>query len=135
MRFTLPQFIEHEAKIVGPLTFKQFIFIGLAGVIIFILYFSVPFSVFLVATVVLGISSLAFAFLKIGGRSFPSVLQSFFMFSLSPKIYLWKKKKIPLKIIIRKDVLKEEKKILSESVLKVAEKSQLKKLNIEIETK
>lgn len=134
MRFTLPQFIEHEAKIVGPLTFKQFIYIGLAGAIAFVLYYAVPFSVFLVAAIILGISSLAFAFLKVDGRSIPSVLQNFFMFSLSPKIYLWKNKEMPPKITIKKEEPKKEE-VAPESELRIAEKSQLKKLSAEIETK
>jgi len=31
MRYTVPQFIEHEAKIIGPLTFKQFTYLAMAG--------------------------------------------------------------------------------------------------------
>ena len=135
MRFTIPQFIEYETKIVGPLTFKQFIFVGLAGAISFVLYFSVPFTIFLAAAIILGLGSLALAFLKIDGLSLPSVLQNFFMFSLSPKIYLWKKREMPPKMIIKKEALKEEKEIAPESDLKIAEKSQLKKLSVEIETR
>ena len=135
MRFTVPQFIEYETKIVGPLTFKQFIFIGLAGAIGFVLYYSVPFAIFLAAAIILGIGSLALAFLKINGLSLTSVLQNFFTFSLSPKIYLWKKREMPPKMIIKKEALKEEKEIAPESDLKIAEKSQLKKLSAEIETR
>ena len=133
MRFTVPQFIEMEAKIVGPLTFRQFIFIGIAGGICFVLYFTFPFSLFLLATIVLGSGAVAFAFLKIGGRGLPTILGNFLKFSLAPKIYLWGKKEVPVEVFKKEVVKAEEKK--EELPLKIAEKSQLKKLRTQIETK
>jgi len=130
MRFTIPQFIEYEAKIVGPFTFRQFIFVGIAGAICFVLYLAVPFSIFLISCLVLGGGALAFAFLRVGGRSLSSVLGSFLRFNLTPKIYIWRKIKIPIKIL-KKEVAKKE----EELPLKIAEKSQLKKLRTRIETK
>jgi len=133
MRFTVPQFIEMEAKIVGPLTFRQFIFIGIAGAICFVLYFTFPFSLFLLATIVLGSGAVAFAFLKIGGRGLPTILGNFLKFSLAPKIYLWGKKEVPTEVFKKEMAKAEEKK--EELPLKIAEKSQLKKLRTQIETK
>jgi len=139
MRFTVPQFIEYETKIIGPFTFRQFIFVGIAGGLIFFLYFSfgkTNFFLFLVISIILAALSLALAFLQIGGRSLPGVLGSFFRFSLSPKIYLWKKREVPIKIIKKgeppstKTMENEE-----ELPLKIAEKSQLKKIKTRIETK
>ena len=132
MRFTVPKFIEHEAKIVGPLTFKQFIFIGIAGAICFALYFTVPFSIFLIASLVLGGGAMALAFLKIGGRSLPAILWNFLKFSISPKMYIWKKIEAPIKIFKKEEIKKEE--VEDELPLKIAEKSQLKKLRTQIET-
>lgn len=133
MRFTVPKFIEHEAKIVGPLTFKQFIFIGVAGAIGFILYFTVPFSIFLIASLILGGGAMALAFLKIGGRSLPTILGNFLKFSISPKMFIWRKIKAPIKVFKKKEVKKKE--VEEELPLKIAEKSQLKKLRTQIETK
>ena len=138
MRFTIPQFIEHEAKIIGPLTFKQVIFIGTAGVVCFILYFLVPFSVFLVACVILAGGGIALAFLKIGGRSLPLTLVNLLKFSVMPKIYIWKKREQPGINIYKKKT--EFRPALSagngeESPLKIGGKSQLKKLHTEIEIK
>lgn len=137
MRFTVPQFIEYEAKIVGPFTFRQFVYIGLAGAVCFILYFSVSFSIFLISSFLLVGGALAFAFLKIGGRSLFTIIGNFLRFNLTPKIYIWRKKEQPI------TVYKKEKKPSSakategeeELPLKIAEKSQLKKLRNKIETK
>ena len=137
MRFTVPQFIEHEAKIVGPLTFKQFVFVGLAAAIAFVLYFSLPFSVFLVACVILGGTAASLAFLKIGGRSLPVILANILKFNLTPKFYLWKKKEEAITVFQKEETLTAAKTENPEEglPLKIAEKSQLKKLKTQIETK
>ena len=88
MRFQVPQFIEHEAKVIGPLTFRQFIYIGVPGAIAFFLYFVAPFFIFVVASVFLGALGLMFAFIKIGGRSIPTILVEFSCFGISPIKYI-----------------------------------------------
>lgn len=133
MRFTVPQFIEYEAKIVGPLTFKQFVYIGIAAAICFILYFSVPFSIFLVSCVILGSIALALAFLKIGGRGLPTLVGNVLKFSLTPKMYIWRKSEKPI-MVFKKEIKKEAKETEEELPLKIAEKSRLKKLHTQIET-
>jgi hypothetical protein len=137
MQFQVPQFIEKEAKIVGPLTFKQFLYLGAAGVVVFFLYFYLATKsllAFVLITIFLGIGALAFAFLKIGGQPLFSILLKFLNFSFSSKIYLWKKKAIPPRIIKKEEKLKKEEPS-GEPILKVAEKSQLKKLSTQIETR
>lgn len=91
-QFTVPQFIEHKPKIVGPMTFQQFIYVGAAGVIGFLFYFTVPFYFFILITALLMSLALALAFGSSNGRPLPLVFKNFFTFTLKPKIYLWKKK-------------------------------------------
>lgn len=135
MRFTVPQFIEYEAKIIGPLTFRQFVYVGIAGAICFVFYFIAPFYIFLISCLFLGVFSLALAFLKIGGRTLPTILGNFLRFSLSSKIYIWKKTEAPV-MVFKKEVRKKEEATDKETLpLKIAEKSQLKKLRTQIETK
>ena len=132
-QFTVPQFIEHEPKIVGPLTFKQFIFIGIAAAICFIFYFTTPFFVFVLATIVVMGGGAALAFLKSGGRSLPVVLKNFFNFSRAPKMYLWKHREgLPPKIM---KIAPAPKEIEKASVPTVTGKSRLNVLSTQIETK
>ena len=131
MRFTVPQFIEHEAKIVGPLTFKQFTYVGIAGAICFMIYFSAPFSIFIIACVFIGGASVALAFLKVGGRSLPGVITNFLKFKLSPRMYLWKKKEGTISMLRKA----EKKETEEETSLKIVRKSHLKNIQTEIETK
>lgn len=135
MRFTIPQFIEHEAKIVGPMTFRQFIYIGVAGAAAFFLYFSASFSVFLISSIVLGVVASSFAFLKIGGKTLPSLLANLLKFTVSPKKYIWNKKE-KLVAVLKKEAVSEKENSNEEEIpLKIAGNSQLKKLHTKIETK
>ncbi len=132
MRFVVPQFIEHEAKIIGPLTFSQFIYVGMAGGVCFALYFILPFIFFIVASIILLGGALAMAFLRINGRPLLSVLGSFLKFNVMPKMYLWKKKDIP--VTRSRGQVKKSQNTEAELPLKVAEGSQLGKIKTHIES-
>lgn len=138
MRFTIPQFIEHTPKIIGPLTFKQFSFIGGAGAVCFVLYFLLPKTVFLIFSLILVGGGTAMAFFKINGKSLPLVLADMFKFGFESKIYVWKKKEQPIVLYKEKPVsIKQKPEEKKESLLKVGGQSRLKKIqtNIEIKTK
>ncbi len=137
MEFTVPQFIEKEPKIVGPFTFKQFIFIGIAGGICIFLFFTVSLFVFIIMTIVLLGGAFALAFLKVGKTSLPLFIKNFFSFLFKPKIYLWKKKTSPLRFLRKEkeEVKKKEEGIEEESKLKVNTGSRLDELFTRLETK
>lgn len=137
MEFTVPQFIEREPKIVGPFTFKQFIFIGIAGGVCLFLFFTVPLYIFIIAAIVLLGGAFALAFLKIGKTSLPVFIKNFFAFLFKPKIYLWKKKTSPPKFLRKEkvEVKEKEEEIEEESKLKVSTGSKLDELFTRLETK
>lgn len=135
MEFTVPQFIEKEAKIVGPFTFRQFIFIGTAGGICLLLFFILPLPAFIVVAVILLGGALALALLKVGKTSLPVFIKNFFIFIFKPKLYLWKKKTSPPKFLRRKKETRKEKKIEKKSELKVSKGGRLDELFTRIETK
>lgn len=91
MPFQIPQFIEREAKVVGPFTFKQFVYLAVPGAVGFFLYYTAPFSIFLIGTILLVGLGFALGFLKVGAKSLPALLLDFLHFTASPKIYKWKK--------------------------------------------
>lgn len=129
MQFTVPQFIEKETPIVGSLTFKQFIYLAIAGGLCFFLYFTLAktnFFLFLIISIIIIGVAFALAFLQIGGRPLPTILANAFKFSLSPKKYLWKPKETPVSVLNKE--VKEEIRETRELPLKIAEKSQLKKI-------
>ncbi len=122
-------------KIIGPLTFKQFLYIGGAAGICFLLHFLLPLFLFVPIAVLLMGGAFALAFLKIENYSLPEILKNFFFFSLSSKIYLWKKTMMPPKIIkIKKPKKKKkEKEKEKETQLKIGGKSHLTKLASRLE--
>jgi len=91
MRFQVPQFIETETKIVGPLTWKQFIWVAL-GVGLLLLLFRVltgPVLVFISVIVIAVFGSLAF--LRIEGLTLLEYLMKALGYALGPKKYLFRK--------------------------------------------
>jgi len=92
MRFQVPQFIEIEDKIFGPLTIKQFIYIaGGAGLSFMLFRFLYRPIAILLIIIVLGFS-VALAFYQVNNKPLIYVLQSAFGYFFSSKLYLWKKK-------------------------------------------
>ncbi|PIP86346.1 hypothetical protein COV42_01970 [Candidatus Campbellbacteria bacterium CG11_big_fil_rev_8_21_14_0_20_44_21] len=97
-RHQVPQFIEVEDKIFGPLSFKQFIYLlGGAG-FTFIMFRVFPlFLALLFAAPVIALS-LSLAFYKINSKPFIFTLEAGFKYIMNAKLYIWKKepkKQIP----------------------------------------
>ena len=86
----MPQFIEVESKIVGPLTLKQFIYIaGAIGLcVVFFAYLNIIVAFILSALVAVFGASLAFY--KINGKPFITVLEAGFNYYIGAKFFLWK---------------------------------------------
>ncbi|MDD2626617.1 MAG: PrgI family protein [Candidatus Methanomethylophilus sp.] len=99
MQYRVPQFIEEESKVAGPLTLKQALVVGLSGGVIFIMYFSfgeTNMFLFLVLSGIIAGAAVAMAFLKIDGRPFTQMMTYFMNFTIMPKLYLWKRKETPV---------------------------------------
>jgi len=95
-QYQVPQFIETEAKIVGPLTLKQFIYVGVAGLLIFMLFFVLRVFFWFIVSAIIAVVALAFSFGKYNGQTLPVVLKNAFLYMWQPKLYLWKKEEAPL---------------------------------------
>jgi hypothetical protein len=136
MDFTVPQFIGREPKLMGPFTFKQFLYIIIPGAISFVLYFIIGKKnspLFIFVSIVLFGMGLALGFVKIKGYTLPTFFKNFFFFSVASKMFLWRKKVKPSKY---QGVVKMEKeKAGKEAPLRVSEQSHLQKLSTHIETK
>lgn len=69
-QFTVPQFIDVEDKIIGPITTRQFIIMLGAAMLIAVNYKIFDFSLFLFSSVIIFALTIVFAFVKINGRPF-----------------------------------------------------------------
>jgi hypothetical protein len=91
MQFQVPQFIETEDKVIGPLTLKQFLYLAAAGAISFALFFFLKTFLWIIATFILGSVGAALAFIKVQGRPLPKVLIAALSFYWKPRTYLWQR--------------------------------------------
>ncbi|HVU06503.1 MAG TPA: PrgI family protein [Thermodesulfobacteriota bacterium] len=92
MRFQVPQFIEVEDKIFGPLTLKQFLYLlGGAG-LSFLIYTFIK-NIVIDAILIVPILGfvLALAFYKINNKPFINVVEAAFTYYVGNKLYIWKK--------------------------------------------
>lgn len=90
MQFQVPQFIETEDKIIGPLTLKQFLYLGAAGFMVFLLYFILELWLWIIIAGVMLLTSATLAFIKINGRPIIVFLKSALNYVWNPKIYIFK---------------------------------------------
>ena len=91
MEYQVPQFIEVEDKVVGSLTFRQFVYIaGTAGLcVVFFAYLPLVLALLLsVPVIALGV---ALSFYKVNGKSFIQILEAGFNYYTGSKFFLWKK--------------------------------------------
>ena len=67
-QFVVPQFIDVEDKVIGPITVRQFIILLAGGGLIVIAYKLSDFALFLLQFVIFSFLTVAVAFIKINGR-------------------------------------------------------------------
>ncbi len=100
MRYQVPQFIEIEDKIIGPLTIKQFTYIVGGAGMVFIFYTFLPIYIAILLIAVVVPLSLALSFYKINNKPFIDFLESAFIYYTKQNLYIWKKE--PKKIEVKK---------------------------------
>lgn len=91
-QFTVPQFIDVESKIIGPITTRQFLIFLATAVVIGISYKIFDFALFLVITIVLVIIASVFAFYKVNGRPFHFFVLNFVQTLRRPNLRVWNHK-------------------------------------------
>lgn len=94
MAIKIPQNIDKEDKLVGPLTLKQFLYILGAGSVIFIIHkYYVDgylyFIEFIIISTLIAALAISLAFLKINGRPFIIFLGHVITYVFAPKIRFW----------------------------------------------
>ncbi len=92
MRFEVPQFIEIEDKIFGPLTWKQFVYVAGGGGLAAVLFFFTPFLVFLLLGIPVAALTFLLSFYPVNNRPFAIFLESAVTYLQGSKLYLWRKR-------------------------------------------
>ena len=91
MLFSVPQYIDVEDKIAGPLTAKQFLWMLGMGAILIVLWNIFEQGVFFVIAVPVCLTFAALAFYKPQGVHLVTFIGYGLSFLLQPKIYVWRR--------------------------------------------
>lgn len=92
MQFRVPQFIEVEDKLFGPLSFKQFVYLAGGMGIIYVLYKVLPFWIAIFLIIPVGALSGLLTFYKVNGKPFIFYLQASINYMFSGKLFIWKQR-------------------------------------------
>lgn len=90
-QYTVPQFIDVEDKIFGPVTVRQFLILLAGALIVFLAYRYGDFALFALVLALVGGLSLMFAFVKVNGQSFHYVILNITQTVRKPSLRIWKK--------------------------------------------
>ena len=90
MRYQVPQFIEVEDKIFGPLTLKQFIYLAGGGGLCLIFFSLLPLYLTVILAIPVIAASMALAFYEVNGRPLIHAVEHAFSYFIGRKLYLWK---------------------------------------------
>lgn len=118
-QFVVPQFIDVEDKIFGPITTRQFLILLIGGGIIYLAYELADFILFVIILSLVGALSLVVAFVKINGQTFHYFLLNIFQTIKKPSLRIWKK-----------DYNKEELNYLRKQGTEVEEEAKIEKKTV-----
>lgn len=105
MQFIVPQFIDVETKIIGPITPKQFIILIVTAGLIFLSYRLADFTLFIIEAVILFCIGVTLGFVKINNQPVYYFLLSVIQVFKKPNIRVWKREKM---VVLEKKIKKKK---------------------------
>ncbi|HWC57400.1 MAG TPA: PrgI family protein [Candidatus Paceibacterota bacterium] len=91
MQFKVPQFIDVEDKVVGPFTFRQFIYLAGGVGAVYLSFKILPALIALFVAPVFAALAVALTFYKYNDKPFINLLESLVRFYARSRLYLWHK--------------------------------------------
>jgi len=109
-QFTVPQFIDVEDKVIGPITVRQFIIILFSAGLIALCYKIFYFDTFLILSILITFITVVVAFVKVNGVHFHLFLTNFLITLFKANTRVWNNAfgKEHLRIETEKVVTQEE---------------------------
>lgn len=134
MQFKVPQNIEMEDKIIGPLTMKQFVYLLVGGMITYATIKTYNTTLIVFVGVPVALISLCLTFIKIQDQPFSKFLYSLALYLVKPRQRMWQKNWPPVehtKSVVQKNKIVHK----NNEAPKPVESSQLEKLSYILDTK
>lgn len=91
-KFIVPQFIDKEDQILGPITVRQFLIMLVGTFLIFIAYKLLAFPYFIATAIGIAAFGGTFGFMKINGQPFHIFFVNFLQTSVRPPLRVWEKR-------------------------------------------
>ena len=132
-QFTVPQFIDVEDKIFGPVTTRQFVILLVCGLLVFISFKLADTVLFIVLLALFGGLGITLAFVKINGQPFHYFILNIFQTMRRPSRRIWSKlytKEELLESIEASKVVEIEKK----AAVKTASATRIRDLSLMVNT-
>ncbi|MCW1891898.1 MAG: PrgI family protein [Candidatus Uhrbacteria bacterium] len=109
-KFIVPQFIENEDKILGPVTVRQFVLSLITVGVVFLEYRLLKLPYFIFATVITVPIGGVFGFVKVNGQPFHIFFLNFMQTMLRPGLRVWDKapKEDELRLLIKPQTIAEK---------------------------
>lgn len=105
MRYKVPQNIDMEDRIVGPLTMVQFVIVMVGGMLVYLTYTLFTPGTFWFAAIPIALVTLTLAFVKVNDQPFPKFLAATVLFLVRPKNRVWQKEDgVETLKIVHKDI-------------------------------
>ncbi len=112
MQFQVPQFVEVEDKIFGPLTAVQFVYLVGGGGFLFAMWLLLPPWLAIIIGAPVALLGAGLAFYKINDRPLINALEAGFQYFVRTKLYIWEKKKsnmiLPEDVMLPGDAKRED---------------------------
>ena len=132
-QFVVPQFIDVENKIFGPISVRQFLILLTGGILIFIVYNFASFILFVILTLLIGGLSIVFAFVEVKGQKFHVFVLNLFQYAKKERMRIWDKRYTDSELnFLRKQYTHQE--IEQERERKQAKKSRIRDLSLVVNT-
>ena len=110
-QFVVPQFLDVEAKIIGPITMRQFIIMIVAAIFDFLAFkFISNIFIFIIVALLLTTIGVVFAFARVNGQPFHIMFLNMIQTIRKPLIRIWDKTRsdADIKIMMKKDDEKKD---------------------------
>jgi len=132
-QFVVPQFIDVEDKIFGPITTRQFIIMLSSGLLLFIVFKLADIALFIFLAALIGGATLVLAFVKINGQPFHYFLLNIVQTVRRPSRRIWYKSFSKAELV---ESIKSGKVVIVEAVVEVprVSYSRLRDLSLTVNT-
>lgn len=110
IQYAVPQFIDVENKVIGPISVRQFVIVAVEIALVFAFYKTMDLPAFLLAVILTLTVAVLFAFIKINGRPFHYFMLNFMQSVRNPHLRIWKKELSPAPVYVERRIKSQSKK-------------------------